>query len=205
MSIKSKLLERMRTISLWGEREIRIGRVSILACDLSLSVNLMRKRTPKEMEWEQTFFSPGEAVPDHVYSYGVVVEPFRVSMMGSDGDICWASPGFDLANALSSALSKAQEDDNWLNLGDLLVTECHIQGRYGVDYIFGDHGSPCLGKGLRFRDPTKSFCGEEQFIPQEGDGNIDYWQLSDNCHSVEIHREDAAEFVRRIQSHREWL
>lgn len=202
MGIKSRLLETMRTISLWGEREIRIGRVSILACDLSLSVSLMRKMSRAEMEM---FSDTPESESKEVYSYGVVVEPFRVSLMGSDGDICWNSPGFDLANALSSALSKAQENDNWLNLGDLLVTECHIQGRYGVDYIFGDHGCPCLGKGLRFRDPTKSFCGEEQFIPQEGDGNIDYWQLSDNCHSVEIHREDAAEFVRRIQSHREWL
>lgn len=201
-SIKSRLLERMRTSLLWGEKEIRIGRVSILACDLGLSINLLRKRSRSELE---TARLAGLAPEEYVHTYGVAVEPFMLSVMGSDGDIYWQSPGLDVTHKLCIAVMDAKEDDNWLNLGDLVVQECHIQGRHGADYIFGDRGYPCLGKGLRFRDPTKSFCGEAEFTPQDGDGQQEVSQLGDHCHSVQIHRDDAAEFVRRVKQTRSYF
>ncbi len=199
MGIKTKLLKQMRTSLLWGEREIRIGRVSILACDLGLSINLLRKRSPSELRMATL---TGSEVEEYTHTYGVVLEPFLLSVMGSNGDICWQSPGVDLTTKLCKAASMAEENDHWINFADLMRQKCHIQGRHGVDYIFGDHGYPCCGQDLRFRDPSKSFCGESNFIPKEGDGQVDYWQLADNCHSLEIHREDAPEFVRRINDYR---
>lgn len=202
MGIKSRLLEQMKTSLLWGEKEIRIGRVSILACDLSLSVNLLRRRSQSEME---TARLADIKVEEYVPTYGLTVEPFLFSVMGSNGDICWQSPGLDVTHKLCIAALDAKEDDNWLNLGDLVVQECHIQGRHGADYIFGDRGCPCLGNGLRFRDPTKSFCGEEEFTPQDGDGQQEVSQLGDHCHSVQIHRDDAMEFVRRVKQTRSYF
>lgn len=201
MSIRSKLLSAAQSVAFWGEKEWRIGPVGVLLCDLSLSVNLMRPLSAEEMAARDV----EDVLPNARATYGVCVEPFMVSLMGGDGDICWASPGWNLMNWLSLTSFESRQDDEWINVGDLIVRECAMQGRHGVDYIFGDCGYPCLGYGLRFRERSKRFCGREEFVPDKDEGLPELAQLGDYCHEVEIHKDDAAMFVSRIRECREGL
>lgn len=83
--------------------ERTIGPVGILACDLSLSVNLLRK--PSQVEKQE-----GHEVG--IPTYGITIEPFAINLMGSDGDVCWSSPGWYLTDWVFS--KNASEDDDTL-------------------------------------------------------------------------------------------
>jgi hypothetical protein len=52
------------------------------------------------------------------------------------------------------------------------------QNQYASRYIKGVCGYPCLGEGLRFKNPSK-------------------W----NYHSIMIHKDDLVEFHERVKSH----
>ncbi len=62
---------------------------------------------------------------------------------------------------------------DYLNLGDVARNHMRQQCQYACHYAEGLFGKPNLGKGLRFRGNT------------------------DNYHEMEIHRDDAPEFVAR--------
>lgn len=68
----------LRSVLLWGEKEIRLGKVNLFFCDTSVSVNLM----------------DGDYL-----SYGITIEPFQAHLIGADGDIA-ASYGWNLTNAI---------------------------------------------------------------------------------------------------------
>jgi hypothetical protein len=74
--------------------EKTIGPVGILVCDLSLSINLLRK--PSQIE-------KYEGRETGIPTYGITIEPFAINLMGSDGDVCWSSPGWYLVNWVFSA------------------------------------------------------------------------------------------------------
>lgn len=108
MSVKNHLLEKAIKLSLWGEKEWRIGPISILACDLSLSFNIMTRSSNEERtaawledrEWD---------IPLEEYSYGISIEPFILSLINKDGDICWSSPNISLMNWLCVQYPEVKE------------------------------------------------------------------------------------------------
>lgn len=68
----------LRSVLLWGEKEIRLGKVSLFFCDTTVSLNYLREGRP---------------------SYGITIEPFQAHLIGADGDIA-ASYGWNLTNAI---------------------------------------------------------------------------------------------------------
>lgn len=91
----------VRDVSLWGEKEFSFGSVSVLFCDLTLSINLTRKPSSKEIEYLKEKFREFEDImPQRIPTYGITLEPFQFHLMGSDGDICWCSPGWILIDWL---------------------------------------------------------------------------------------------------------
>lgn len=121
MKKRIKKFIRERVCANW---ERTIGPVGILACDLSLSINLLRKRSPAEQKEHLEFLAeiatkhpvPSEAYFLHqIPTYGITVEPFGVHLMGSDGDVCWSSPGWYLTNWVFS--DGVSEDDDILPNG----------------------------------------------------------------------------------------
>jgi hypothetical protein len=86
-----------------------------------------------------------------------------------------------------------QTVEEYVNFGDVarsrLLMQCQYASRY-TGAVKGDgtidpeywkeiDGSPCFGVGLRFRGSTKGY------------------------HSMEIHKDDVEEFVRRVAEYRE--
>ncbi len=65
-----------------------------------------------------------------------------------------------------------------INFGDVARHLLKQQAQYASRYIEGKHGSPKLGKGLRFSD------------------------LESDYHSIGIHPDDIEEFIRRYESYR---
>lgn len=75
-----KLKSRLHSLLLWGEKEIKLGGVGVFFCDTTVTV--------------------GVYAEDGSPSYGVCVEPFRLHLIGKDGDIHLCSPGFSLTDWL---------------------------------------------------------------------------------------------------------
>lgn len=70
---------------------------------------------------------------------------------------------------------------SYVKFGDVARQKIGMQCQYAKEYILGRRGKPALGDGLRFRN----------------------WpNIRGNYHSIEIHEDDVAEFVRRVQEHR---
>lgn len=80
-------------------------------------------------------------------------------------------------------------ENEWVSFGDVARRQCGEQAQYCSRYIDGRHGSPHLGAGLRFRALYPDADGTRTVDP------LDY-------HCIEIHRDDVAEFVRRVTEHR---
>lgn len=85
--------------------ERTIGPVSILVCDLSLSINLLRKLSTAEKNECQKcdVLDTSNISSVRMPTYGITIEPFAINLMGSDGDVCWSSPGWYLVNWVFSA------------------------------------------------------------------------------------------------------
>jgi hypothetical protein len=62
--------------------------------------------------------------------------------------------------------------------GDVARDRCGMQCQYACRYLAGEHGSPDLGSDLRWYGDTASY------------------------HGLNIHRDDAAVFVRRAREYR---
>lgn len=76
---------RERICTTW---EKSFGPIGILVCDLSLNINLLRKRSPVEKkEWEEIIKAGG------TYPHNLEAQDIPI-----DGDICWSSPGWYLAD-----------------------------------------------------------------------------------------------------------
>lgn len=172
--------------------KFNIGRVAVLVEDWSLSFHLISsdEMAPHPDEPGEINLGPG-------YSYGFTLEPFMLNIIGKDGDVLWNSPGWDMS---SWAIEKEPEEKVWVDLGEMSVIRCGIQGRSGAYCIFGDFGSPCLGYGLRFVDRKKGYLSGEVFIPDENHG-MKYSGIGDFCHSIDIHADDEEEFFQRIKKH----
>ena len=70
---------------------------------------------------------------------------------------------------------------SYVRFGDVCRPQLGMQSQYASEYILGRGRKPAFGEGLRFRN-----------WPNTGG---DY-------HSIEIHEDDVAEFVRRVQEFR---
>lgn len=66
----------------------------------------------------------------------------------------------------------------WISFGDVARNRCGMQSQYCSRYVDGFSRFPKLGEGLRFQ------------------GSPFYY------HSLEIHADDADEFVARVKAHR---
>lgn len=109
--------------------ERTIGPVGILACDLSLSINLLRKLSKIEKNEcrKCDVLNTSDIDSVRMPTYGITIEPFAVNLMGSDGDVCWSSPGWYLINWVFS--KSVSEDDILPNSS----TECSASERYATE------------------------------------------------------------------------
>ena len=67
--------------------------------------------------------------------------------------------------------------DEYINFGDVCRNRLSMQSQTGMYYFLGLADRPEMGNGLRIR------------------GDWNFW------HSVEIHKDDADEFVRRVKEY----
>jgi len=76
-------------------------------------------------------------------------------------------------------LSCLSKELNYVNFGDITRKKLGIQCQYASRYVHGKiEGWPYLGKDLRFKnDPINDY------------------------HSLQIHKDDVEEFVRRVKGH----
>jgi len=68
-------------------------------------------------------------------------------------------------------------DTDYVDFG-AVAQKCGEQCHYASRYLDGRHGFPYLGEGIRFKN------------------------LSENYHFLLIHKDDEAEFVRRVLAYR---
>lgn len=74
-----------------------------------------------------------------------------------------------------------KQDPNFINFGDIVRKRLNRQCQYVSRYVGGKCGCSDLGEGLRFR---------------EFGINVTH---SNDYHSLEIHKDDVEEFVRRVE------
>jgi len=67
----------------------------------------------------------------------------------------------------------------YTQFGPVARNQIDMQCQYASRYVTGVAGFPNLSEGLRFRNVSPA-----------------------NYHNIEIHRDDVAEFVKRVQDHR---
>lgn len=67
---------------------------------------------------------------------------------------------------------------DYIHFGDVARDRCGMQCQYCRHYLAGEHGSPDLGSDLRWFGDTSDY------------------------HKLQIHKEDADTFVRRVYRHR---
>jgi len=75
--------------------------------------------------------------------------------------------------------SDNDNEDNYVNFGDVCRGQLGIQCQYGMYYLEGLGGYPNLSEGIRIK------------------GDINWW------HELKIHKDDVDEFVRRVRKLRE--
>lgn len=73
------------------EKQVDVGPISILLCDMMLSFNLKGPDVVIEDLDGSKHLSPST-------TYGLTIEPFAFHFMGRDGDVCWTSPGWSLVD-----------------------------------------------------------------------------------------------------------
>lgn len=86
-------------LSMWGDKEYRLGQVAVYFCDLSVSFYLLRQMQVYDIDAITEPFSV--TIPGDRPGYGIIFEPFLIQLTGSDGDIVWSSGGFDLTRWLT--------------------------------------------------------------------------------------------------------
>lgn len=72
---------------------------------------------------------------------------------------------------------------DYVNFGDLVRKRLHRQCQYVSRYVGGLCDYPDLGEGLRFMERGKPVT------------------YSDDYHSLEIHKDDAEEFIKRVKDY----
>lgn len=75
-------------------------------------------------------------------------------------------------------MPELKDDADYVSFGDVARDQCNEQCQYASRYLDGRHGFPNLGEGIRIKGSTADY------------------------HFLLIHKDDVAEFVKRVLDYR---